>query len=267
MLSKEKKIDIAVLILLPILAALISLAIEANLITSILLFLGVPSLFLSYKKKEVVGRVALFSSFSIPLAIIADYLVVSDQLWFVPKTVFPFRILGITPLENIIFLFLMVFFVTMFYENFFDKKIKHSLIDKRMKFLVVTLLILSVLFFTLLYIRPELLLISYAYFWIGLVIILIPIVLFLYHFPSFLLSYIKTTAYFFGLFFVFELVGLKLNQWTFPGTNFIGWVEIFGFRFPLEEVIFWFGLLAAVILSYYYFFDEGLKFKWLKRKK
>lgn len=50
-----------------------------------------------------------------------------------------------------------------------------------------------------------------------------------------------------------------LGQWTFPGDQFIGWVNMLGVRFPFEELLFWFMLAAIGILSYYEFFDDNRK--------
>jgi hypothetical protein len=58
---------------------------------------------------------------------------------------------------------------------------------------------------------------------------------------------------------MFELTGLELQLWTFPGTHFIGWVDLLGYKFPFEEFFFWFVLSAITILSYYEFFDDNRK--------
>ena len=88
---------------------------------------------------------------------------------------------------------------------------------------------------------------------------IVPAITFLSLFPRLLSKYVKTASYFFLLSILFELTGLQLNQWTFPGSNFIGWVELFGHRFPFEEFFFGFVMGAISVLTYYEFFDDDRK--------
>ncbi len=128
-----------------------------------------------------------------------------------------------------------------------------------MKYLAWPLIILLLVFFAALIIKPSLLVIPYAYLWIGIVFALLPTITFLSFFPRLLSKYVKTASYFFLLSILFELTGLQLNQWNFPGSNFIGWVELFGRRFPFEEFFFWFVMTAIAVLCYYEFFDDDRK--------
>lgn len=254
-----KKLDIVLLILFPIISVALSLALKANFLTSTLLFFGLPSLWFSLRTPAQVKKTFLFALiFSIPFVIFTDYIAVSDRSWFVPSTVFPVRLLGLVPIEDLIWAFFLVYSVVIFYEHFLDKG-KHELVDKRMKYLFWPLITLLLVFFITLFTRPELLVIPYAYLWIGVILILLPSITFLSFFPRLLSKYVKTASYFFLLALLFELTGLELNQWTFPGNNFIGWVELFGYRFPFEEFFFWFVMSAIGILSYYEFFDDDRK--------
>ena len=63
----------------------------------------------------------------------------------------------------------------------------------------------------------------------------------------------KVAAYFFYLTLVYELTALTLGWWSFPSSQFIGWVEIAGIRFPFEEFFFWLVLFSAWIVSAYEF--------------
>lgn len=128
-----------------------------------------------------------------------------------------------------------------------------------MKYLIWPVVILLLLFLLVLVTKPELLMIKYAYFWLGLLFFLLPAITFISFFPRLLSKYIKTASYFFLVSVLAELTGLQLNQWTFPGQHFIGWVELFGYRFPFEELFFWFIIGAISILSYYEFFDDDRK--------
>ncbi len=257
--KKYKNIDIILLILFPIIATIISFAIKANFLTSTLLFFGLPSILLSYRNRRAIKKSLTFSAiFCIPLCISVDYIAVLDKAWFVPSSVFPFRLLGILPIEDFIWGFLLIYTVIMFYETFFDKTGK-EIIDKKMKYLGLILGIILLLFFIALFTNPALLYIKYAYFWIGLILVLAPAVIFLSFFPKNFSKFVKTGIYFFFLNSLLELTGIGLEQWTFPGDHFVGWIELFGKRFPFEEFFFFITITAVAILSYYEFFDDDRK--------
>jgi hypothetical protein len=101
--------------------------------------------------------------------------------------------------------------------------------------------------------------IRYAYLWLGLILGLIPSGIFIYFFPQVIGKYAKTTAYFFLIYFLFEITGLELSQWSFPGVNFVGWMEIGKYRFPIEEFFIWMILTTIAVLSYFEFFDDDRK--------
>ena len=78
--TKPRKIDIVLMILLPIVAAALTLIFRTNFLISTLLFFGLPALYLSLRKPEIVPRSLIFTAlFSIPLSIVIDYLAVMDK--------------------------------------------------------------------------------------------------------------------------------------------------------------------------------------------
>jgi hypothetical protein len=101
--------------------------------------------------------------------------------------------------------------------------------------------------------------IPYFYLIFGIIFAIIPIALVLLDFPNLFVKFAKITVYFSFSSFLWEIVALRLHQWTFPGTSFIGWLEIFNVRFPFEEFLIWIVLGAAGILSWYEFFDDDRK--------
>ena len=225
-----------------------------------MLFFGLPSLWLSIRTNHRVVKTAIFSFiWAIPLTFFADYIATINGAWLVPQTVFPVRLFGIIPIEDFVWMFLAAYSVLIFYEHFLDKG-KHELVDKRIKYLLWPWILLAIIFVSILFASPELLKIKYAYFYLGLIFIFLPAVTFLSFFPRLLSKYVKTASYFFVLGILFELTGLHLNNWSFPKDGyFIGWVELFGYRFPFEEFLFWFVIGAISVLSYYEFFDDDRK--------
>ncbi len=254
-----KKLDIFLLILFPILSVLLSLKFNANFLLSIFLFYGLPATWLSMRTPEKVIKTLLFSLvITIPLGIVLDYIGIMDGSWFVPVTVFSFRLFSVIPLEDLIWGFFFIYSTIIFYEHFLDKG-KQQLVDKRMKYLVWPLIILLMIFGITFLMKPTALIIPFAYFWIGIIFFLFPPITFLSYFPRLLSKYVKTGSYFFIHALLFEITGLELGQWTFPGINFIGKVELLGYVLPFEEFFFWIILGSISVLSYFEFFDDDRK--------
>lgn len=251
-----KKFDIAILLAFPLIAVGLSLAFKLNFFISTLLFYGLPAGYLTLRNKHAFGRTLIFT---IPATLVAglvfDYIAHFNGAWFVP-TIFPWRVLGVVPIEDFVWGFLYVYSILMFYEHFLDKG-RHNLADKKMKYFIILLLLMVSLFLLAYFNQPGLLLNSYVYAKYGIVLSLIPVVLFLACFPKFIAKYAKIVLYFSIVSFLNELTALKLGHWTFPGRDFIGWVELFGQRFPFEEFFFYVLLGAVMILSYFEYFDDN----------
>jgi hypothetical protein len=92
---------------------------------------------------------------------------------------------------------------------------------------------------------------------LGITLGFFPLAAFLFRAPRFLGAFLKTAVYFFFFDFIHELTSLELGHWTFPGENFIGWISVFGYRFPFEEMIFWMMMSPLSILSYYVFLTRN----------
>lgn len=273
-MKQNKKIDLVILILLPILTVLISLAFKTNFLISTLLFFGLPSIWLSFRHKGAIKKSFLFSIlFTVPLVFIVDYIMVVSKGWYIIDTVFSFRLFKLIALEQFIWGILFCYFLIMFYEYFLDRPEKKSIfeflkltrpkskgaINKAMEDLSWFLFLCLLIFFIILTIEPQILKIHFPYLILGTIIILIPLTLFLFKFPNFWLRFIKATLYFAYLAVIVEFIGIKLHHWIFPGTEFLGLIPFFGFIIPFEEYFFYFTLGAAGFLAYYEFFDDDRK--------
>jgi len=254
-----RKIDMAMLVLLPVMSVCLSIVLRTNFLFSILLFFGMPSLWFSYRTPAKVKKIFLSSLiFAVPFVLVLDYFGTVDGSWFVPTTVFSFRLFGVIPIEDMILSFLLVYGVLIFYEHFLDKG-QDQLIDARMRCFLWVASSIALAFVAVVLLRPEVLIIPYAYFWLWTMLILLPALAFLSFFPKLIAKEVITAAYFFPLLLLFEFTGLELGQWSFPGEHFIGWVELLGYRFPFEEFFFWCIVAAIGIVSYYEFFNDDRK--------
>ncbi len=256
-MNKNKSLDLAIVIGFLIIAPTLSIIFKTNLLISILLFYGLPSIWLSFREPKNIKRVALFSLVTTILFFILDYVAVKDGAWWV-STIFNFRFFDILPIEDSIWFFLGVYTVVLFYKHFSDHR-PHKPEHTHFKYLLAVVGLLVLIFITNLVIFPQLLIISYAYFWIGLIFGVLPVVTVLLAYPALRYKFLKTQIYIFCLHLSFELVALRLGQWSFPGDNFIGWVQILNTKFPLEEFIIWISMTAVITLAYYEFYIDDQK--------
>lgn len=255
----KKKIDLALLLIWPIAGSLLSFALKTNAFYSVIIFFGIPSLYLSLREKRHVKKAALFSLFGIPVIIFVDYIAHVAQAWLIPISVLPFRLFGFVTLEVILWVFLHIYFVIMFYEHFLDKHVTDKLWHPQMKYFLAIVFVLFLAFLGLLFVNPSLLKIPYWYLVVGIFLVLLPVVLEWWGYPRVFLKLLKAAVYFLYITLVYEITALKLGWWSFPGKEFIGWVSFFGVEFPFEEFFFWLVLTALAILSYYEFYDDDEK--------
>ncbi len=251
--------DAVILILLPIFAVAASLATDAGVILSIALFFGLPAFWVSWRLKSwlKIKKAALFALIvTIFVMILIDYFVILDNGWATP-TIFP-RIFGIIPIEDLIWVFLATYLIIIFYEYFSDRG-KDRLIEKRTYYLIYVSLAASGIFFIAEALVPGTVVIPYAFFVVGVLFFIIPAIIIALRHPKLLRKFSLAAVYFFYVSLMFEIVALKLGQWTFPGEHYVGWVELFGQGMPFEEFFFNFMLGGIGVLAFYELFDDDRK--------
>ena len=254
-----KHADIALLVLFPLIAVAACLLFQVGYLVSSLLFFGPLALWLSYRKPQAIKKTFLFSLvLSTLLTVFVDYLATTDGAWFVGETAFPFRFFGIVPAEDSVLGFLLTYNVILFYEHFLEKG-KHGPAGKQTKHALWVIGIFLALFILAIVAKPELVRIPYAYAWMGLVLLVIPTAAFLSFFPRLIGKYAKVACYFSAVLLIIEMTGLQLQHWSFPGLHFIGWVELFRYRFPFEEFLFFIIMTTIGILTYYELFADDRK--------
>ena|SRR3989344_2419681 len=257
-MKKRLLIDLTVVIIIPLLVflAVFLLGWQINYFTSLLLIFGVPSLYLSLRSGERVGKVALFSLFvSIPLALISELIAFGEKAWSVPKSLFSFRLFGFSPIENYIWMFLVTYLVLIFYEHFYDKYFQKKM-SKRINIMNYIMYTATLLILIVFIVKPFYLIIPYSYIWLGTILLLIPSIIFLIKYSKFFWNFFKVSLFFFYTHLIFELIGVKLSHWTYPGLNYIGMISILGIKFPFEEFFFVFIVGGFAALSYYEFFTN-----------
>lgn len=254
----NKKIDFVVVCVWILIGAGISLLFSLKPLIGGVISLLPPAVYLIFREKKngkkIFWAVLIFGAI---FGFIFDFAETANRAWVIERLVFPWRIFGFYPLlDDLIGLMLMTLLIVVFYEHFLDDE-KNPRVSKNLIWALVpsALVLISILF--VYNINPDFLKIPYAYLIGGLLAIVFPLLMGIYK-PRILGKLAKIVAFFFGVWFIAELVTLKTGGWIFAG-QYIGQVEIWGLRFPFEELFFWIMFYAATIVSYYEFFIDDKK--------
>ena len=161
-----KKLDIVLFILFPLFAAAISYFFKVNYFTSIMLFFGLPAIYLSFRNKHAIIKSVIFSiTFSL-LFTTGAYVAVHNGAWYVPNTVFPFRIFWGFAIEDLMIALFFSYLVVIFYEHFIDKS-KYQITEHRIKYLILPVIILAILFLCFYILKLSIFDIPLVYLYLG----------------------------------------------------------------------------------------------------
>ncbi|HEV2693366.1 MAG TPA: hypothetical protein VG347_10770 [Verrucomicrobiae bacterium] len=231
-----------------------------ELLISILMYFGLPSAYLALRNPFVFKKCLMFALLmSIPLSFFVDTLAAINESWVVPNSVFNFRFFGVSTIEVYLFGLLWVLYAVLFYEYFFFNRRPISVMSPRIAyFACLSLALILYVMFGFLF-ATRLLYIPYFYLLVGVAFVIIPLVAFIWVHPYFSSRFIGAGLFFFFLLCSFEIAALSTNQWTFPGTEFVGFVQIYKLRFPIEEVVIWMCLATPSLLSYYEYFGANVE--------
>jgi len=195
-------------------------------------------------------KILLFGLCSLLFIVPVEILARLTNSWDV-QSIFP-RILGIAPIENVLYALVNIMYPLLFYEYFYDQD-RNRKISPRWKVLVLGYIVLFAGTFTVFFTSAAALQLQY---WMLGVIILIPIVILLFIYKRHILKRLLVPALVFGtMFALHELVSMYLGHWWWPGTYLLP-IQILGFTYPLDDVIIW--LLfsnMAVIAGYEVMWD------------
>ncbi len=252
-MDAEKKKKIICLFLYVVFASFVVYVLKPYYFFSILIVLLPPSLvnFLWLKKSK--KKILIFSLlstvlFAPPVELIARL----ANAWDV-QSIFP-RPFDLIPLENMLFAFLNVFWVLSFYEYFVDRDTVGS-VSKRIKYLLGIYCLAAVLIYSLYFYNHGIIVLNY--FQLAVPVLIIPSLIFFLTIPSLhkIKKAILPTAFFFLVFFVYELISLRIGSWWWPG-EYLFPLTIGGKVFPLDDVIIWYLLSTPVLIGSYEFFAD-----------
>lgn len=253
-MTKNKTNKLLFIISYLIIALVFVLITKPLYIISIIIVLAIPSFANFLWLKNSRWPVFLFSLtaallFAPPVELMARLV----NVWDV-QSIF-YRPFGLIPLENMLFAFLNFFWGLSFYKYFVDND-SFTVISKKFKYLVGLYIIFSTAAYGLYFYNPNL--IGANYFTIALIILVIPGALLIINNPGLFKKTLTTTFFFAILFFVYELISLKIGSWFWPGDYLLS-LNIFGQKMPLDDIIIWYFMSTPVLIYGYKYFIEDNK--------
>lgn len=255
--KNSRQTDFWLLFFWNIVAFGLSFVIGFNYLITAFLFFVIPSLYLSYKRKDLIKKTAIVSLvFTITLTFIVDYLVHQDGGWQ-NFSVINFYLFDSFPIDDFLWGYLYFYYIFIFYEYFFDRDRNKAKISTKFKYLEIGAIVSNMIFILAIILFPDKIKLPYAYtFLVVFYAVIFPIILFQKEKKIFS-NIIKTGLFFSFLSILYEYVANVMGNWTFPGNNFLGFVTILDVTFPLEE-LFWLIFTVPAMLIYYEFFaDDG----------
>ncbi len=251
MLFKKKLFDLSIVILSVLISAATAIYFGLNFLSTTILFFGLPSAYLLYRKPNNLKKVTVIS---VILGLIwgfsFDYIAELNNAWAWGGNTglfFPLTFFSVVSLDILIWYFLWIFSIVSFYEYFIEydnsTKISKNAFPIAITGVVAAALVIVLGMFT------DVLLFEHTYFWLG-VVTLIPYTYVVIRQPKLFAKSLLVAPYFFYLFLIFELTALYADLWSFSG-QYIGMVSIMGLSFPVEEFFFWIMISATVTVAYY----------------
>lgn len=247
---RSKTRDIFILVAINIFAIAASFLFQTNFLTSAVLFLGLPSLYLLWKEKTHLRKILLASvAFGVFFSFVFDFIAELNKAWDWNGGLIFGKILGVVQADVMVWFFLWIFHIFLFYEHFIDRKKLKSKITRRQLEVLGTSVLSVILLIGVYQFFPSLLYFDKAYLTLCL-IVSIPFAILCFIKPKLVLHTLPMVAYFAFVYLSHEITALHLEQWRFPG-DYVGWVQILGASFPVEELIFWIGLSSLIGAMYY----------------
>ena len=225
------------------------LVLRGNFFLSIVLYCTIPGVYFSLKRPGITLKAVIVSAAGMSFVCILDYIAFLNRAWAIP-TIFPFRILNLIPFEDFFFTFWAVYVTIAASHYFFPRIISAKINKKRVIGSGAFILGFFILFLCLYFFVEDVLIISYYDAWLMFFAFIIPALTLFYKYPSYRVALVSIIAFQFILFLPYEIIAGKLGFWTFPSAQYLGWVHILGFTFPIEEFLEWMIFFAPAALAF-----------------
>ncbi len=254
----KKWTDLIIISIMFIIEIILSLHFKFNYLITTLLFLGLPSVYLTLRKKIIFKKDLIYSVLiSFPVVLVVNYITTVSDVWDDTTMFWGFRLLNAIHIETFIWAFLYSYFIIVFYEYFLHRD-KKERTNKRLKNLVFILGAISFIFGVIYFLNKELLIIQHFYIIFVVLFFFIPTGSILIKYPKLIKNVTLESIYFVFFLLTYEIVAISLGLWSFPGNSYIGMVSVLGVTFPFEELL-WILFCIPAFLCVYEFFDDKLE--------
>lgn len=250
-LGRYRTIDHYVLIALVVLAIPVTILAPLNFFGSILAFFGLPAAYLSYRNPAVIRKAALGGFIiGVLLGFPFDFVAEFNHAWGWNTTfTLPVEFFGVVSLDIMVWYFLWAYLVIAYYEHFIDGV--RSKISSKAVMVAAAGVLLTILVIFLFNTAPELLVLQYPYFVLGMITIALAYLV-LRQAPHLFPKVVRGVPFFVLLYLSYEVSALYAGVWNFPGA-YIGTIGVLDVRFPIEELFIWIVASSAVVATYYEF--------------
>jgi hypothetical protein len=244
-----KKLDVLLLVMWAVIPPIVVLYLQANFITSIFLYLVLPSIYFSLKKPGIIPRAAIVSFTAMLMGAILDYIAFLNHTWVVP-TLFSFKILQLVPLEDFLFVFFAAYVIISGFHYFFPEFNLSRIRTGRLKKASGIVLGVFVAFLLVSHYYPQVLLISYYDAWLLAIAFIFPSIILLIRHPEYSKPLLWVVLFQLVAMLPYELTADALGFWTFPSSDYLGMIHLLGQKFPVEEFLEWMICMAPAVLSF-----------------
>ena len=165
--------------------------------------------------------------------------------------------MGVFPIDTFLWAFSVTYLTIAFYEYIFDEDKVKTKFSKNIKYLVYILSAILIIFGIIYSVNDGIIIIKYFYIYFALGFFIIPPTIIIWKYPKIMKKVIYQGLFFFVLSILYELTAIHAGHWIFPG-DYIGFVEILGLRFPIEELL-WLMLCVPSTIAIYEFFVDDRK--------
>ena len=253
----KRSVDLFVLVAIILAAIPIAIFARVNFLTSTLLFFGIPSAYLIWRRPKNFKR-ALTAGviLGLVLGFSFDFVAEFNKAWgWTVNFALPIQFFGTVSLDILVWYFFWVFLVVAYYEYFVERD-RSTKISPHAKWVLLIGLIIAAAVLVVWKISPNMLVLNHAYAILGAITLVICALLFFKN-PRLIPKVLQVLPFFIFMYLSYEITSLHLGLWTFPGA-YIGTVSIEGVTFPIEELLIWIVASSSIVATYYEFcIDDG----------
>jgi hypothetical protein len=248
------------LLVWPFIAAGITFATHANLLTAGILFYGVPALALTTWRFRYAPKIAVFSlatatGFGIPF----EYIIRVTRQYIVPSSALgDARLFQYVVWDMYIGYILWIYATAYVYAVFFDNTSSAHVSPDGLWRLLRLLGVVFAVFSAVYVILPGLLVIPYFYLIFGCGAIATPLILILARYPKLRSKIMRIGFYSLVVNALVEFTALSMGYWYFPSDgSTVGRIGVGILTLSLEELAFFVILPGAAIAAYYEYFADN----------